>query len=289
MKVSPCGGRLPGPRGCRGRCRDRSARGPRRRPRGRARRGRRARALRRSASECRCRSIVGPGLGCGGGGACGRAGEPLRYFKGAPPAAEERWSGQRDSNPRHQAWEACTLPTELCPHGRSVVAAIIPPSRRSQYPGAIRPIADRRRAPACIFPLARLYSRAVRQQRSRHADLRIPVRRLRYAAGTHPQARRGRPADLRGLPEADAAGDLQDRLHPQGLRVVRHRLPERGPEEGARRGRSRAARPPRKKASAAKKKPAAAEKRPRRRRRSPPPPAAAAKRRRERASTKKKR
>ncbi len=29
------------------------------------------------------------------------------------------WSGQRDSNPRHQAWEACTLPTELCPLGGS--------------------------------------------------------------------------------------------------------------------------------------------------------------------------
>jgi hypothetical protein len=26
-----------------------------------------------------------------------------------------RWSGQRDLNSRHQAWEACTLPTELCP------------------------------------------------------------------------------------------------------------------------------------------------------------------------------
>ena len=26
-----------------------------------------------------------------------------------------KWSGQRDSNPRHQAWEACTLPAELCP------------------------------------------------------------------------------------------------------------------------------------------------------------------------------
>jgi hypothetical protein len=25
------------------------------------------------------------------------------------------WSGQRDSNSRHQAWEACTLPAELCP------------------------------------------------------------------------------------------------------------------------------------------------------------------------------
>src|SRR5579863_432918 len=28
---------------------------------------------------------------------------------------EVEWSGQRDSNPRHQAWEACTLPAELCP------------------------------------------------------------------------------------------------------------------------------------------------------------------------------
>ena len=26
-----------------------------------------------------------------------------------------RWSGQRGSNPRPQAWEACTLPTELHP------------------------------------------------------------------------------------------------------------------------------------------------------------------------------
>ena len=25
------------------------------------------------------------------------------------------WSGKRGSNPRHQAWEACTLPTELFP------------------------------------------------------------------------------------------------------------------------------------------------------------------------------
>ncbi len=27
----------------------------------------------------------------------------------------KKWSGQRGSNPRHQAWEACTLPAELCP------------------------------------------------------------------------------------------------------------------------------------------------------------------------------
>ena len=33
------------------------------------------------------------------------------------------WSGQRGSNPRPQAWEACALPTELCPQ--------IPPVRLS--------------------------------------------------------------------------------------------------------------------------------------------------------------
>ena len=31
----------------------------------------------------------------------------------------ERWSGRRDSNPRHSAWEADTLPTELLPPGAS--------------------------------------------------------------------------------------------------------------------------------------------------------------------------
>ena len=27
-----------------------------------------------------------------------------------------KWSGRRDSNPRHQPWQGCTLPTELRPH-----------------------------------------------------------------------------------------------------------------------------------------------------------------------------
>ena len=30
------------------------------------------------------------------------------------------WSGQRGSNSRLQAWEACALPTELCPHSKSI-------------------------------------------------------------------------------------------------------------------------------------------------------------------------
>ena len=29
-----------------------------------------------------------------------------------------KWSGRRDSNPRHSAWETDTLPTELRPHLR---------------------------------------------------------------------------------------------------------------------------------------------------------------------------
>jgi hypothetical protein len=36
-------------------------------------------------------------------------------------ACRINWSGQRGSNPRPQAWEACALPTELCP--------LIPPVR----------------------------------------------------------------------------------------------------------------------------------------------------------------
>src|SRR5690606_38688551 len=31
------------------------------------------------------------------------------------------WSGRRDSNPRHSAWEADALPAELLPHARSVL------------------------------------------------------------------------------------------------------------------------------------------------------------------------
>jgi hypothetical protein len=30
----------------------------------------------------------------------------------------EKWSGRRGSNPRHPAWEAGILPTELLPHGK---------------------------------------------------------------------------------------------------------------------------------------------------------------------------
>ena len=32
-----------------------------------------------------------------------------------PPDSEPNWSGRRDSNPRHPAWKAGTLTTELLP------------------------------------------------------------------------------------------------------------------------------------------------------------------------------
>ena len=40
------------------------------------------------------------------------------------PSRPRGWSGQRDSNPRHQAWEACTLPAELCPLNAQQVCLI---------------------------------------------------------------------------------------------------------------------------------------------------------------------
>src|SRR5215472_2585016 len=32
-----------------------------------------------------------------------------------PTGREALWSGRRDSNPRHQPWQGCTLPAELLP------------------------------------------------------------------------------------------------------------------------------------------------------------------------------
>src|SRR3989442_8835970 len=36
-------------------------------------------------------------------------------MRGSPDPEGKNWSGQRESNPRHRAWEARTLPAELCP------------------------------------------------------------------------------------------------------------------------------------------------------------------------------
>ena len=46
-------------------------------------------------------------------GEAGLPGGPVGRLR--QPSRPRGWSGQRDSNPRHQAWEACTLPAELCP------------------------------------------------------------------------------------------------------------------------------------------------------------------------------
>src|SRR5689334_327846 len=50
-----------------------------------------------------------------------------------------RWSGRRGSNPRHSAWEADTLPTELLPLGRLVIL------RNATLPGQSRASASWRR------------------------------------------------------------------------------------------------------------------------------------------------
>ena len=42
--------------------------------------------------------------------------ERIRCDYRTPPCPEGQ-SGKRDSNPRHQPWQGCALPTELFPHG----------------------------------------------------------------------------------------------------------------------------------------------------------------------------
>src|ERR1041385_581470 len=44
------------------------------------------------------------------------------------------WSGRRDSNPRHQPWQGCTLPAELLPLN----------SGTSILPGRVRPVKPER-------------------------------------------------------------------------------------------------------------------------------------------------
>ncbi len=54
-------------------------------------------------------------------------------YQTAPPR-DELWSGQRDSDPRHSAWKADALPTELCPHCLSRIFR-----RRPTLPGRCQP------------------------------------------------------------------------------------------------------------------------------------------------------
>src|SRR6185312_5169772 len=44
------------------------------------------------------------------------------------------WSGRRDSNPRHQPWQGCTLPAELLPLN----------SGPSIFPSRVRPVKPER-------------------------------------------------------------------------------------------------------------------------------------------------
>ena len=40
----------------------------------------------------------------------------IKYFKKVLNTSKNKLvSGQRDSNARHQPWQGCALPTELCP------------------------------------------------------------------------------------------------------------------------------------------------------------------------------
>ena len=104
------------------------------------------------------------------------------------------WSGKRDSNPRHQAWEACTLPTELFPQAASdllrsshgvndltpELCAICPPpaprARPSKKPGGLRS-ANTLRVGADRLGLAR----------REKTTARVGIRSTR-AAGTRPQS-----------------------------------------------------------------------------------------------------
>jgi hypothetical protein len=66
-------------------------------------------------------------------------------------------SGERVSNPRPQAWEACALPTELpprCPDSRASRPSKIPAERRRNVPDARRPMPTHRRVTSRAAPFA---------------------------------------------------------------------------------------------------------------------------------------
>ena len=62
-----------------------------------------------------------PPGGIGGGGATLRGSvfkrDVRRDYRKPPCPDLSGLSGKRDSNPRHQPWQGCALPTELFPHG----------------------------------------------------------------------------------------------------------------------------------------------------------------------------
>src|SRR5260370_6202294 len=44
-------------------------------------------------------------------------------YQGEEVQRKSGWSGRRDSNPRHQTWQGCTLPAELLPRRRLSIVA----------------------------------------------------------------------------------------------------------------------------------------------------------------------
>src|ERR1019366_8209170 len=58
--------------------------------------------------------------------ACFPAATGARMRSAEPNIALVLVSGERGSNPRPQAWEACALPTELPPHGTDITLPPLP-------------------------------------------------------------------------------------------------------------------------------------------------------------------
>ena len=83
-------------------------------------------------SRIKPRRLVG--LGAAGSSIRGSVdGEPRCSYLQAPCPAFTGQSGKRDSNPRHQPWQGCALPTELFPQSRRNIRS---PSRKVKSPSA---------------------------------------------------------------------------------------------------------------------------------------------------------
>src|ERR1700733_8596035 len=75
---------------------------------------------------------------------------PRSYEHNMPPHLRSLqkffgWSGRRDSNPRHQPWQGCTLPAELLPRGKKNAAKTATEIIVARQPGSVK----HRRRRAC--------------------------------------------------------------------------------------------------------------------------------------------
>src|SRR5262249_9107027 len=85
----------------------------------------------------------------GAGGAAGFCGVCCSRPNNAMACSRnEEWSGQRDSKPPHQSWEARTLPRELCPREPTALY------RGGNVPQRRRIGQERWRMPACAAALS---------------------------------------------------------------------------------------------------------------------------------------